>query len=82
MSTLTLIVILMVPMVILGVVAFALIIAYLNNVARVTAELEARKKQGETLSEHPAARDASPVEGEAAPAPDQSSPGTEPPGGQ
>lgn len=41
----TLIGVLVVPMIILGAVTFALIIVYMHRVARVTAELEARKKQ-------------------------------------
>lgn len=45
MSILTLVAILVVPMIILGAVTLALIIVYMNKVARVTAELEARKKQ-------------------------------------
>ena len=45
MSTLTLIAILVAPMVILGVVAFALILAYVHRVSRVTAELEAKRKR-------------------------------------
>ena len=41
----TLITILVVPLVVLGVVAFALIIAFGYQVSRVTAELEAKKQQ-------------------------------------
>ncbi len=43
-SILTLIVILLVPLVVLGALTFVLIIAYVNRVSRVTAELEAKKK--------------------------------------
>jgi hypothetical protein len=44
MSILTLIVILLAPLVVMGAVVFVLIIAYVNKVSRVTAELEAKKK--------------------------------------
>ena len=40
----TLIAILVAPLIILGVVAFALIIAFVHRVSRVTAELEAKKR--------------------------------------
>jgi hypothetical protein len=43
-SILTLVVILLAPMVVLGALTFVLIIAYVNRVSRVTAELEAKKK--------------------------------------
>jgi hypothetical protein len=43
-SILTLIVILLAPLVVMGAVVFVLIIAYVNKVSRVTAELEAKKK--------------------------------------
>lgn len=42
----TLIAILVAPMILLGVVAFALIVAYMHRVSRVTAELEAKKRPG------------------------------------
>lgn len=41
----TLIIILVVPLVVLGVVAFVLVIAFGHQVSRVTAELEAKKQQ-------------------------------------
>ncbi len=44
MSTLTLVIILLAPLVILGAVTFVLIMAYIKRVSRVTAELEAKKK--------------------------------------
>ena len=44
MSILTLIVILLAPLVVMGAVALVLIVAYVNKVSRVTAELEAKKK--------------------------------------
>ena len=43
-SILTLVVILLAPMVVLGALTFVLIIAYVNRVSRVTAELEAKRK--------------------------------------
>ena len=43
-SILTLVVILLAPLVVLGAVALVLIVAYVNKVSRVTAELEAKKK--------------------------------------
>lgn len=43
-SLLMLIIILLAPMVVLGALAFVLIVAYVNRVSRVTAELEAKKK--------------------------------------
>ncbi len=43
-SVLTLAIILIAPLVILGALVFVLIIAYLNRVSRVTAELEAKRK--------------------------------------
>jgi hypothetical protein len=43
-SILTLVIILLAPLVIMGALAFVLIIAYVNKVSRVTAELEAKKK--------------------------------------
>jgi hypothetical protein len=44
MSTLTLVAILVAPMIMLGAVAFVLILAYVHRVSRVTADLEAKKK--------------------------------------
>ena len=44
MSIVMLIVILLAPLVILGGLAFVLIIAYVNRVSRVTADLEAKRK--------------------------------------
>ena len=44
MSILTLIVILLAPLVVMGAVVFVLIIAYVNRVSRVTAELESKRK--------------------------------------
>jgi hypothetical protein len=44
MSILMLIIILLAPLVILGALAFVFIIAFVNRVSRVTAELEAKKK--------------------------------------
>ncbi len=44
MSILMLIIILLAPLVILGGLAFVLIIAYVNRVSRVTTELEAKRK--------------------------------------
>ncbi len=44
MSTPTLVAILVVPMIILAAVTFALVLAYVHRVSRVTAELEAKKK--------------------------------------
>ena len=43
-NTVTLIIILVAPLVILGAITFVLIVAYLNKVGRVTAELEAKKR--------------------------------------
>jgi hypothetical protein len=43
-SILMLIIILLAPLVILGGLAFVFIIAFVNRVSRVTAELEAKKK--------------------------------------
>lgn len=43
-SILTLVVILLAPLVVMGAVALVLIVAYVNKVSRVTAELEAKKK--------------------------------------
>ena len=44
MSIQTLVVILLAPLVVMGAVALVLIVAYVNKVSRVTAELEAKKK--------------------------------------
>ena len=41
-DTVTLIVILLAPLIVLGALAFVLIIAYVNRVSRVTAELESK----------------------------------------
>lgn len=43
-NTVTLVIILLAPLVILGAVTFVLIMAYIKRVSRVTAELEAKKK--------------------------------------
>jgi hypothetical protein len=43
-SILMLVVILLAPLVVLGALAFVLIIAYVNRVSRVTAELESKRK--------------------------------------
>ncbi|MBN2100103.1 MAG: zinc-ribbon domain-containing protein [Dehalococcoidia bacterium] len=43
-DTLTLIIILLAPLVVLGGLAFVLIVAYVNRVSRVTAELESKPK--------------------------------------
>ena len=44
MSILMLIIILLAPLVILGGLAFVFIVAFVNRVSRVTAELEAKRK--------------------------------------
>ena len=61
----TLITILMVPLVVLGVVAFALIIAFGYQVSRVTAELDAKKQQ-ESTAPPPAEDEAAAADGSGA----------------